>query len=64
MTQFIRKTRSKKPYIARFIRKIETKNHTSEETRHPHNAATNTTNTPPGSRSLKTTAVRMVHAST
>ena len=36
-----------KLYIVRFIRKTETKNHTSEEARHPHNAATNAANTPP-----------------
>ena len=42
-----KENRVQKPYKARFIRKTETKNHTSEEARHPHNAATDATNTPP-----------------
>ena len=38
-----KENRVQKPYKARFIRKTETKNHTSDEARHPHNAATDAT---------------------
>ena len=39
-----KENRAQKPYIARFIRKTEPKNHTSGEARHPHNAATERNN--------------------
>jgi hypothetical protein len=41
-----KENRIQKPYIA-FVGKTETKDHTSEEARYPHNAATNAINTPP-----------------